>query len=51
MEKIVQFVKIEGLDIRFVVESKEDIVAKVILLLSLVSSDIDLKFDRKRNFI
>ena len=46
-KKIVQFVKIDPLDLRFEVESKEDIVAKVILLFSFVSSDIDLNSDRK----
>ena len=46
-KKIVQFVKIDPLDLRFEVESKEDMVAKVILLLSFDSSDIDLNSDRK----
>ena len=43
--------KIDSLDLRFETESKDDIVARVILLLSFVSSDIDLNFDRKMNFI
>ena len=43
--------KIDALDILFEVESKDDVVAKVILLLSFVSSDIDLNFNHKLTFL